>query len=116
MQKYRLIRDTFEDWVYKSQDRRTLLGGIYNERFNTNVKRRYDGSHLNIPGINGVVLRDHQKDAIWMLLQNGGGVIDHLVGAGKTFVMVAGTMEMKRTGVVKKANDNSPEVHHSTNR
>ena len=102
VQKYQEVRDLFEDWVYKSPERRELLSKIYNEKFNTTVKRKYDGSHLNIPGINGVTLRPHQKDAIWMLLQNNGGVIDHLVGAGKTYVMVAGTMEMKRTGVAKK--------------
>lgn len=102
VQKYQEVRDLFEDWVYKSPERRELLSKIYNEKFNTTVKRKYDGSHLNIPGINGVTLRPHQKDAIWMLLQNNGGVIDHLVGAGKTYVMVAGTMEMKRTGIAKK--------------
>lgn len=102
IQKYQEIRDLFEDWVYKDEERRTLLSGIYNERFNTNVKRKYDGSHMTVPGISGITLRPHQKDAIWMLLQNGGGVIDHIVGAGKTFVMVAGTMEMKRTGIAKK--------------
>lgn len=102
VQKYQDVRDAFEDWVYKTSDRRELLSGIYNAKFNTTVKRKYDGAHLSVPGINSVTLRPHQKDAIWMLLQNNGGVIDHLVGAGKTYVMVAGTMEMKRTGVSKK--------------
>lgn len=102
IEKYEEIRQKFEDWVYKSEDRLTLLSGIYNERFNTSVKRTYNGDHLNISGINGVTLRKHQKDAIWMLLQNNGGIVDHLVGAGKTYVMVAGTMEMKRTGIAKK--------------
>lgn len=100
--KYEEIRTEFENWVYKSEERRTLLARIYNEKYNTTVKRTYNGDHLNIAGINGVTLRRHQKDAIWMLLQNNGGIIDHLVGAGKTFVMVAGTMEMKRTGIAKK--------------
>ena len=102
IQKYEEIRTEFENWVYRDADRRDRLGKIYNEKYNTTVRRKYDGSHLNIPGINGVNLYPHQKDAIWMLLQNGGGIIDHIVGAGKTFVMVAGTAEMKRTGVAKK--------------
>ncbi|MBV5282171.1 MAG: DEAD/DEAH box helicase family protein [Paludibacter sp.] len=102
VEKYEDIRSQFEDWVYKTDDRRTLLSGIYNEKYNTTVERTYNGDHLNIAGINGVELRKHQKDAIWMLLQNNGGIIDHLVGAGKTYVMVAGTMEMRRTGIAKK--------------
>lgn len=102
VQKFEEIRAEFENWVYTNAERRERLGAIYNEKYNTTVRRKYDGSHLNIPGINGVNLYPHQKDAIWMLLQNNGGIIDHIVGAGKTFVMVAGTAEMKRTGVSKK--------------
>jgi hypothetical protein len=102
VQKYEEIRAEFENWIYRDAERRERLGKIYNEKYNTTVRRKYDGSHLNIPGINGVNLYPHQKDAIWMLLQNNGGIIDHIVGAGKTFVMVAGTAEMKRTGVAKK--------------
>jgi N12 class adenine-specific DNA methylase len=102
VQKFEEIRAEFENWVYTNAERRERLGQIYNEKYNTTVRRKYDGSHLNIPGINGVNLYPHQKDAIWMLLQNNGGIIDHIVGAGKTFVMVAGTAEMKRTGVARK--------------
>jgi N12 class adenine-specific DNA methylase len=102
VQKFEEIRAEFENWVYTNAERRERLGQIYNEKYNTTVRRKYEGSHLNIPGINGVNLFPHQKDAIWMLLQNNGGIIDHIVGAGKTFVMVAGTAEMKRTVVAKK--------------
>jgi N12 class adenine-specific DNA methylase len=102
VQKFEEIRAEFENWIYTNAERRERLGAIYNEKYNTTVRRKYDGSHLNIPGISGVNLYPHQKDAIWMLLQNNGGIIDHIVGAGKTFVMVAGTAEMKRTGVAKK--------------
>ena len=101
-EKYEDVRNTFEDWVYRDLSRRELLSGIYNERYNTTVKRTYNGDHLNVPGINGVNLRPHQKDAVWMLLQNNGGIIDHLVGAGKTFVMIAAAQEMRRTGIAKK--------------
>lgn len=102
VQKYDDIREAFVDWIYKEEKRREQLEKIYNEKFNNIVKRNYNGNHLTIPGINNVELRYHQKDGIWMMLQNDGGVIDHLVGAGKTYVMVAGSMEIKRTGVAKK--------------
>lgn len=102
IEKYEQIRDTFVDWVYKDSERAERLAVIYNEKYNTTVKRQYDGSHLSIPGIQNINLFPHQKDGIWMLLQNGGGIVDHIVGAGKTLVMVAGTAEMKRTGVANK--------------
>lgn len=102
IEKYEQIRDTFVDWIYKDTERAERLAVIYNEKYNTTVKRQYDGSHLSIPGIQNINLFPHQKDGIWMLLQNGGGIVDHIVGAGKTLVMVAGTAEMKRTGVANK--------------
>lgn len=102
IEKYEQIRDTFVDWIYKDTERAERLAVIYNEKYNTTVKRKYDGSHLSIPGIQNTNLFPHQKDGIWMLLQNGGGIIDHIVGAGKTLIMVAGTAEMKRTGVANK--------------
>jgi Helicase conserved C-terminal domain/SNF2-related domain/Type III restriction enzyme, res subunit len=66
------------------------------------VKRHYDGSYLNFEGLNGIDLNKHQKDAIWMLLQNNGGIIDHIVGSGKTYIMVAATMKMKQMGTANK--------------
>ena len=104
-----------KNWVYKDSSRRDLLAKIYNEKYNTNVKRKYDGSNLYIAGINGIELRQHQKDAVWMLLQNNGGVIDHLVGAGKTFVMIVATMEMRRTNVAKKAYDYGFKIYYPSN-
>lgn len=79
----------------------------YNELFNCYVRPHYDGSHQTFPGldrkaVNIEDLYDSQKDAIWMIKSNGGGICDHEVGAGKTLIMCAGAQEMKRLGLVHK--------------
>lgn len=96
------IREKFEDWLSKDRDRVQELEKLYNDKFNRTVIPHYDGSHLQIPGLQGMELRPHQKDAVWMLINNRGGIIDHIVGAGKTLVMQASIMEMRRMGIAKK--------------
>ena len=75
---------------------------LYNDKFNRTVLRKFDGSHLNVAGLMGKELRPHQKDAVWMLVNNRGGIVDHIVGAGKTLVMQSAIMEMRRMGIAKK--------------
>ena len=103
-EKVDLIKSEFDKWLRNENQHKVLesLGQIYNESFNAVVKRKYSGQHLTFPGLTGIELRPHQIDAVWMLLQNKGGVIDHIVGAGKTLVMITTAMEMRRTGVSKK--------------
>ena len=96
------LRKEWEKWQFKDGKRMETLSRLYNDKFNSTIKRKYDGSHLTFPGLQGVTLRPHQKDAAWMIMQNNGGVIDHAVGAGKTLVMITAAMEMRRTGVAKK--------------
>ncbi|NLP65522.1 N-6 DNA methylase [Paraburkholderia sacchari] len=98
------IRQAFLDWVWEDKDRRETLARLYNDRFNTNVAPRYDGSHLTLPGASSAIeLRPHQKDAIWRGIQDGTELYDHVVGAGKTFACIATAMESKRMGLTKKA-------------
>ncbi|MEA5462051.1 helicase-related protein [Arcicella sp. LKC2W] len=101
-EKVALVKEKFGAWIWKSPQRREELGKVYNDRFNTTVLRKYDGTNLNFEGINGVNLYAHQKDAVWRLLQNNGGIIDHIVGGGKTFIMVAATMKMKQLSIAQK--------------
>ena len=96
------IREKFEDFISAHHDISDRLTKIYNEKFNTTVIPKFDGSHLQIPGLQGKTLRPHQKDAVWMLINNRGGIIDHIVGAGKTLVMHSAIMEMRRMGIAKK--------------
>ena len=99
------ILEEFDKWIFADEERKADLVKTYNEKFNSEVERSYDGSHLNLPGLNDAVrekLYTHQKDAIWRLLQGGNTLLAHCVGAGKTWEMIVGAMEMKRTGIIKK--------------
>lgn len=103
-QKQELLKEEFEDWIFKDKSRRADLVEIYNERFNSIRNREYDGSHLTLPGINEeIILKTHQKDAIARILFGGNTLLAHVVGAGKTFDMVASAMESKRLGLSNKA-------------
>ena len=102
-QKADEIRAAFTDWIWEDQDRRESLSRLYNDRFNTNIPSRYDGSHLQLPGTSlDITLRPHQKDAIWRGIQDGTALFDHVVGAGKTLVCVGTVMESKRMGLFRK--------------
>lgn len=96
------LRTAFEDWLPRDPERVKQLQAIYNDKFNRSVLRKFDGSHLNVAGLMGMELRPHQKDAVWMLINNRGGIVDHIVGAGKTLVMQSAIMEMRRMGIAKK--------------
>lgn len=102
------IRNGFSEWL-KSQtpEFKERLTDIYNNKFNCYVRPKYDGSHQSFPDMDlkalGIPsLYGSQKDAIWMLKQNGGGICDHEVGAGKTLVMCGAAYEMKRLGLANK--------------
>ncbi len=97
------IKDRFRQWVWEHPERSERLAKAYNEEFNNLRLREYDGSHLTFPGMSAAVnLRPHQKNAVWRMLQGGNTLLAHVVGAGKTFEMIAGAMEMRRIGLARK--------------
>lgn len=100
--KIKEVKDEFENFLSTRQDIAGRIEELYNQNINNAVRRNYDGSHLQLAGLKHFALRAHQKDAIWMLLQQDGGIVDHKVGAGKTLVMVAAAMEMRRLGIAQK--------------
>ena len=103
-QKQELIKEEFKSWIFEDKDRRYRLENIYNERFNSTVNREYNGEHLLFEGINiNVDLMKHQKNAIARTLYGGNTLLAHVVGAGKTFEMVASAMESKRLGLCSKS-------------
>ena len=98
------IKQVFQDWIWQDQDRRERLTRIYNEKFNSVIPRKYDGSHITFDGINPeITLRPHQVNAIARVLYGGNTLLAHEVGAGKTFEMVASAMESKRLGLCNKS-------------
>ena len=97
------IKAKFEGWVWEDANRALQLAAIYNERFNAVRARRFDGSHLSLPGLSRELeLRSHQKDAIWRMLQSKTTLLGHVVGAGKTLSMIGAAMEMRRLGLTRK--------------
>ena len=103
-QKQQQIKDAFREWIWKDHNRRERLVQLYNEKFNSIRPREYDGSHLKFTGINPeITLRPHQVNAIAHILYGGNTLLGHVVGAGKTFEMVAAAMESKRLGLCSKS-------------
>ena len=103
-QKQQQIKDAFREWIWKDHNRRERLVRLYNEKFNSIRPREYDGSHLKFSGINPeITLRPHQVNAIAHILYGGNTLLGHVVGAGKTFEMVAAAMESKRLGLCSKS-------------
>lgn len=103
--KVELVKERWSSWIWQDDERRERLSRLYNDIYNADVVRRYDGSHLTFPGKISddiIRLRPHQANAVWRILQRGRTLLDHVVGAGKTFTMIAAAMEMRRMGLAKK--------------
>ena len=106
------IRNGFTEWLEEQSDSfKERLTTMYNRKFNCFVRPKYDGSHQTFPGLDLKALGGKygvksvypsQKDCVWMLLQNGGGICDHEVGTGKTLIMCMVAHEMKRLGMAHK--------------
>lgn len=103
--KAKEIVTEFGDWIFKDGDRRQRLVDLFNEKFNTRVNRQFDGSHLKLPGKvpdTIIQMRRHQKNAIWRGIASRFLLLDHVVGAGKTFTGIARAMERRRMGLARK--------------
>lgn len=101
--KQRAIEDAFKDWIFKDRLRRETLVKKYNELYNSIRPREYDGSHIHFMGMNPEIqLRPHQRNAIAHILYGHNTLLAHVVGAGKTYEMVAAAMEKKRLGLCSK--------------
>ncbi len=102
--KQEVIKQAFQDWIWKDPERRNRLVRYYNDTFNSISPREYDGSHITFGGISPEIqLRPHQVNAIAHILYGGNTLLAHKVGAGKTFEMVAAAQESKRLGLCQKS-------------
>ncbi|MVB11430.1 hypothetical protein CAFE_21450 [Caprobacter fermentans] len=103
-QKQQAVKDAFHDWIWKDPERRQALTKKYNELLNSSRPREYDGRHLVFPGMNPEIkLREHQLNAVAHQLYGGNTLLAHVVGAGKTYEMIAAAMEGKRLGLCQKS-------------
>jgi N12 class adenine-specific DNA methylase len=102
-EKLGLIKERFAGWAFEDSERREKLCRIYNDLFNATRPRRFDGSHLKLPGFSRCfVLHPHQLDSVWRIVQSGNTGLFHVVGAGKTAVCVIASMELRRLGFASK--------------
>jgi N12 class adenine-specific DNA methylase len=102
-EKQQRIKERFSQWIWQDDMRRERLVKKYNEEFNNIRIRTFNGDHLTLPGASpAITLRPHQKAAVWRILQTSNTLLGHVVGAGKTYTMVAAAMEAKRLGLCQK--------------
>jgi N12 class adenine-specific DNA methylase/adenine-specific DNA methylase len=102
-QKLDALREEFSRWIWSDAERTDRLVQVYNDTFNTTVPRKFDGSHLTLPGTSKAFsIFPHVKRGAWRIIQQGNTYLAHAVGSGKTFQMVIAAMEQKRLGLIKK--------------
>ena len=104
-QKATEIKQAFSDWAFADSDRADVLAKAYNEANNNYVTRAFDGAYMQFPGKvpdSIIKFRRHQRNAIARIVQDRTSLLDHVVGAGKTFTVISAAMELKRTGLANK--------------
>lgn len=102
-EKQKRIKDSFRSWLFSEPERTERLVRTYNDIYNGARLRVFDGSHLEFPGMSQAIsLRLHQKDAVWRGMSGGNTLLAHVVGAGKTYTMVAIGMKRKAAGLSRK--------------
>ena len=103
-EKQEALKERFKNWIYEDSERRDNIVRIYNKQFNRIRLREFDGSFLELPNKSNLIdLKPHQKNAISRILYSKDNtLLAHCVGAGKTFEMVAGCMELRRLGIARK--------------
>ena len=109
------IQRKFQDWIWSDPDRTERLTRYYNDTFNNYRPRTFDGSHQVLPGITerwSKLMHSHQRDAIWRVVEDRTALLAHEVGFGKTAVMVASGMELKRLGLADKVLYVVPKATH----
>ena len=101
--KQEKIKERFKQWIWQDDERRERLARKYNDEFNNVRLRVFGGDHLTLPGASpAITLRSHQRAAVWRILQTPNCLLAHSVGAGKTYVLCAAAMELKRLGLARK--------------
>ena len=102
-EKQERIKEKFKEWIWTDDSRRERLCRLYNDTFNHTRVRTFNGDHLTLPGASGAIqLHAHQKAGVWRILQTPNTLLAHVVGAGKTYTMVAAGMESRRLGISGK--------------
>ena len=103
LDKQKKIMEVFDRWIFRDEQRAKALQEIYEDKFCSIRTRNYDGSFLSFPNKSEEIeLYPYQKNAVARILFSPNTLLAHDVGAGKTYIMVAAGMELKRMGISKR--------------
>ena len=103
LEKQQKLIAAFQNWVWKDERRKKRLCQIYEETYRGICGRRFQGSFLRFPGLAPEIqLYPYQKNAIARILFSPNTLLAHDVGSGKTYIMVAAGMELRRMGLSQK--------------
>jgi N12 class adenine-specific DNA methylase len=101
--KQEKLKERFKQWLWQDDERRERLVRKYNDEFNHTRLRTFNGDHLTLPGASpAILLRAHQKAGVWRILQTPNCLLAQVVGSGKSYLMIAAAMELKRLGLARK--------------
>lgn len=103
LEKQKAIKDAFKEWIWKDEDRKLEVADAYNRIFGKYEVVSYDGSGLKFADMNpDIKLFDYQKNAVQKIISTPNTLLSFDVGAGKTYIMIAAAMEMRKTGLSRK--------------
>lgn len=103
LDRQKKMREEFTRWVWTDIQRCVDIETAYENKFGCVRRRSYDGSFLSFPTMNPAVeLYPYQKNAVARILFSPNTLLAHDVGSGKTYVMIAAGMELKRMGLSRK--------------
>jgi len=101
--KQEKLKERFKHWLWQDDERRERLVRKYNDEFNHTRLRSFSGEHLTLPGASpAILLRTHQKASVWRILQTPNCLLAQVVGSGKTMILCAAAMELRRLGLARK--------------
>lgn len=103
LEKQQKMIKAFQRWVWNDDKRKERLEIIFENNFSCVRRRIFDGSFLDFPKMSpSVNLYPHQKNAVARILFSPNTLLAHDVGSGKTYIMIAAGMELKRMGLSRK--------------
>ncbi len=103
LEKQQLLIEEFKKWVWLDEDRRWEVEEAYNRMFAEFKPRIFDGSSLEFPDMSkDFTLFDYQKDAVQKIISTPNTLLAFDVGAGKTFIMIAAAMELRKRNISRK--------------
>lgn len=103
LEKQQKMIKEFQDWVWKDEERKERLERIFENKYSCVRRRIFDGSFLTFPDLSpNITIFPYQKNAVARIIFTPNTLLAHDVGSGKTYIMIASGMELRRMGLSKK--------------